>query len=255
MPFDGCLEVLAESGAELAARAGAAGLDARVSTCPEWTVADLVAHQGMVHRWAAGNLRLDETPVPDEAEILRSVPAEQLLRWFVDGVRALLDTLRTVDPDVPARVFLRDAPPPRHFWARRQAHETTVHAVDALAAALGRVPTASEAAVDPDVAVDGVDELLTGFFPRGRSKLAAGEAGTEPVSVAVVPSDSERRWTFTVADGRLSTERTRRDDAGTVLSGTAAELYLGLWNRGAEITESGQPVLDRWRDVQHVTWA
>jgi uncharacterized protein (TIGR03083 family) len=255
MPFDGCLEVIAESGAELAARAGVAGLTATVPTCPGWTVADLVAHQGMVHRWAAGNLRLDETPVPDEAEILRTVPTEQLLGWFLDGVRALLGTLRAVDAEVPALVFLRDAPPPRHFWARRQAHETSVHAVDALAAALGRVPTASEAAIDPDVAVDGIDELLTGFFPRGRSKLAGGETTTEPVSVAVVPTDSDRRWTFSVADGRLTTERRQRADAGTVLTGSAAQLYLGLWNRGAEISESGQPLLDRWREVQHVTWA
>jgi uncharacterized protein (TIGR03083 family) len=252
MPFDGCLEVIAESGAELAARAGVAGLDAAVPTCPDWTVADLVAHQGMVHRWAAATLRLDETPVPDEAEILRTVPAEQLLGWFMDGVRALLQTLRSVDSEVPAPVFLKDAPPPRHFWARRQAHETTMHAVDALGAALGRVPTASEAGIDPDVAVDGVDELLTGFFPRGRSKLG-GEM--EPLPVAVVPTDSDRRWSFSVVEGRLTTERLQRADAGTVLSGSAAQLYLGLWNRGAEITESGQPLLDRWRDVQHVTWA
>ena len=34
-----------------------AGLDAPVPTCPDWTVRDLVAHQGMVHRWAAALVR------------------------------------------------------------------------------------------------------------------------------------------------------------------------------------------------------
>jgi uncharacterized protein (TIGR03083 family) len=251
LPFDGYLEVIAEAGAELAARAGAAEPGAPVPTCPGWSVADLVAHQGMVHRWAAANLRLDETPVPPHEEFLRTVPADQLISWFTRGVRDLLDTLSTADDDVAALVFLADAPPPRQFWARRQAHETTVHAVDALAAALGRVPTSMEAAIDPDVAVDGIDELLTGFFPRGRSRLA----GEEPLTVAVVPNDSGRRWTLTVADGRLSTAREQQPGAATVLTGSAAELYLGLWNRGGEITESGTPVLERWRDRQHVTWS
>lgn len=31
------------------------------------------------------------------------------------------------------------------FWARRQVHETTIHMVDALAAWLGRLPTAPDA--------------------------------------------------------------------------------------------------------------
>jgi uncharacterized protein (TIGR03083 family) len=251
MPFDGCLEVIAEAGAELAARAGAADPGAPVPTCPGWAVPELVAHQGMVHRWAAGNLRLDDAPVPDEAEILRTVPADQLMPWFMTGLRGLLETLRTVNPGVEALVFLPDAPPPRHFWARRQAHETTIHSVDALAAALGRTPTAGEAAVDPDVAVDGIDELVTGFFPRGRSKLA----DQAPLTMAIAPTDSGRRWTLTVADDRLTTVREELADVETVLTGSAAELYLGLWNRGEEITESGRPVLEQWRERQRVRWS
>jgi uncharacterized protein (TIGR03083 family) len=250
MPFDGCLEVIADAGAELVARAGAADVGAVVPTCPDWSVADLLAHQGMVHRWAAGNVRLDDAAVPDEAEILRTVPSDQLLSWFLDGVADLLRALREAAPDVAAVVFLKDAPPPRHFWARRQAHETTIHAVDALAAALGRVPSAVEAAVDPDVAVDGIDELVTGFFPRGRSRLA--DQG--PLSIAIAPDDSPHRWTLAVADERLTTVREQRDDADTVLTGSAAQLYLGLWNRGEEIAESGRPVLERWRERQRVSW-
>jgi hypothetical protein len=57
---------------------------------------------------------------------------------------------------------------------------------------------------------------------------------------------------MTVADGRLTTVREHRAGAGTMLSGTAAELYLCLWNRGAEVSESGTPVLERWRERQRV---
>ena len=62
----------------------------------------------------------------------------------------------------------------REFWARRQAHETTIHMVDAQAALLGHAPTSGEAALEVSLATDGLDELLRGFFTRGKSKLYDG---------------------------------------------------------------------------------
>src|SRR5690606_25525586 len=163
LPFEQYLAIVDESAAALAARAAQAGLEAPVPTCPRWTVADLLAHQGMVHRWAASNLRLDGARVPNKTQILRELPAEELIDWLTVGAQELLAKLGVVDRDVAAMVFLHDAPSPLEFWARRQAHDTTIHAVDALAAALGRPPTADEAAVPEDAARDGLDELLTGF--------------------------------------------------------------------------------------------
>jgi uncharacterized protein (TIGR03083 family) len=252
LPFDRCVDVIESSAAHLVSRARRAALESAVTTCPEWTLADLVAHQGMVHRWAAAQLRLDQTPVPSHPEFLTSVPRSQLLEWFAVGVRELMETLRTVDPDVPALVFLRDAPRPAHFWARRQAHETTMHSVDVLSAVLGRLPSAAEAGVDPDVALDGIDELLTGFFPRGRTKLAE----FAPLTLAVTPNDSERAWTVLVDGERLTTIRERRPDTDATFAGTAVQLYLGLWNRGAEIIATGRPgVLNAWGERQRVHWS
>jgi Mycothiol maleylpyruvate isomerase N-terminal domain len=57
LSLDDHLEALARSGTALREAAAAAGLDARVPTCPAWDVTKLVIHQGMVHRWAAANLR------------------------------------------------------------------------------------------------------------------------------------------------------------------------------------------------------
>jgi uncharacterized protein (TIGR03083 family) len=197
-------------------------------------------------------LRLDETPVPSHPEFLASVPPDRLLDWFADGVRELTETLQSVDPDVPAPVFLADAPRPAHFWARRQAHETTMHSVDALSGVLGRLPTAAEAGVELDLALDGIDELLTGFFPRGRSRLAE----LAPLTLAVLPTDSQRAWTVRVDGERLTTVREHRPDPEATFAGTAAQLYLGLWNRGAEITATGRPgVLEAWRKGQRVRWS
>ena len=44
--------------------------------------------------------------------------------------------------------------------------------------------------------------------------------------------------------------------ADAVFGGTAAQVYLGLWNRGTEITSAGRTdVLDRWHRVQRVRWS
>ena len=43
--------------------------------------------------------------------------------------------------------------------------------------------------------------------------------------------------------------------AAVAISGTAAAVHLGLWNRGDELTVSGRTdVLDRWRDTQQIRW-
>lgn len=253
LPTDAHLAAIARAAQRLADAATEAGWSAPVPTCPRWTAAHLVAHQGMVHRWAAGQLRRDPAPVPSQTTIMRTVPQPELRAWFTVGVEALLDTFRTTPPDAEAMVFLNDAPPPRAFWARRQAHETTIHAVDALAARLQRTPTAAEAAIDPDLAADGIDELLRGFFTRGTSRLATGE----PFTIAVRPDDTARGWLVRVGTRRITSERsTSEPDADVVFAGSAAQLYLGLWNRGDEIRASGRTeVLARWHKVQRVRWS
>jgi hypothetical protein len=41
-----------------------------------------------------------------------------------------------------------------------------------------------------------------------------------------------------------------------VWEGTATGLYLGLWNRGDEFSETGQPSLaHRWRRDQKIEWS
>jgi uncharacterized protein (TIGR03083 family) len=253
LPLERHQEVIEASAGVLIERAAAAGFDAPVPTAPAWTARKLVAHQTMVHRWAAGNLtgeafERNQTQIHDE-EV-------DLAAYYREGVRVLLHALRTVPNDLEAMVFLKDAPPPRRFWARRQAHETTIHAVDALAASLGRLPKAeecvSELPIAVELAVDGIDELVCGFMPRGKPKIAVDE----PLVLSVEPTDADATWTLRVSPESLVTEPGRRGAADATFSGTAAELYLGLWNRGDELVEHGSAeLLARWRKVQRVTWS
>ena len=66
--------------------AGRAGPAAAVPTCPEWTVLDLVAHQGMVHRWAAALVR-GERPGDDEVAAFEAAgrASSEPLEWLREG--------------------------------------------------------------------------------------------------------------------------------------------------------------------------
>jgi uncharacterized protein (TIGR03083 family) len=223
-----------------------AGLGAAVPTCPGWTVRDLVAHQGMVHRWAAGLVRGESGIDPDSLEEAGRAEPDPL-EWLRDGVIDLAETLTRAPDDLRAPVFLNDAPRPRDFWARRQCHETTVHAVDALSAALGRHPRAEETWIDTDLAVDGIDELLGGFLTRPRSRLRCEEDAV----LVVAPDDVADWWLVRVGPRPARTARRRgpRVDGTWVVEGDAVDVYLSLWNR------TDRPGLDAgWRDRAAVTW-
>ena len=251
LTFDEHLAAVERSGGRLATYARQAGLGAPVPTCPPWGVAELVAHQAMVHRWSAAHICGGNPDVePSATEILAA--DSDLLAFYDEGLGRLVAALRDAPPDLEALTFLKDPPAPREFWARRQAHETTIHMVDAHAALLGRPPSTDEAGIPPGFAADGVDELLRGFFTRGKSKLFEGK----PFVVVVAPDDVERRWVVRV-DERLTVDPGDDDvdDADARLTGSAAGLYLALWNRGDHIDVHGRlDVLERWHEVQRVTW-
>jgi uncharacterized protein (TIGR03083 family) len=223
-----------------------AGLRAPVPTCPDWTVRDLVAHQGMVHRWSAALVRGEKDIDPDafEAEGRGSTDP---LEWLRDGAIDLAGTLARAPDDTRAVVFLHDAPAPREFWARRQCHETTVHAVDALAASLGRHPRPGETWIDTDIAVDGIDELLGGFLTRPRSRLRCDEDAV----LVVAPDDAPDWWRVDLGPRPAVTSRRTgpRDPGDWELEGTAVDLYVSLWNRTERAGLGGT-----WRDRAAVTW-
>ena len=135
------LAALRDAVSAFARHASEAGLDVPVPTCPDWTVRRLIGHQGMVHRWAAANLRGKTIEIDATERAGRRAPSP--VDWLRDGAIDLVAAITEAADDVRTVVFLNDAPPPRAFWARRQCHETTIHAVDALSAALGRYPRAS----------------------------------------------------------------------------------------------------------------
>ena len=251
-PLDELGEGLGAAATVLRANAVAAGLDAPVPTCPGWSVRDLVVHLGMVHRWAASHLRA--APDADPDSLARSgASAPDLLGWFDEGANDLLQAIVDAPDDLGGTPFLHDAPAPRLFWARRQCHESTIHAVDAMAARLARVPSAEEVWIRPAIALDGIDELLTGFAPRGTQHV-----NRAPLRVLVAPLSTTRAWLLDVAPDRpplverLDLEPGRvvpSHDA--VLTGEPVEVHLRLWSRGGTPRDELE---QWWADTVSVTW-
>lgn len=256
LTVDELIPVLEGEAKNLAAEAERILLSDQVPTCPLWTVRDLVVHLGGAHRWATDIVtrRLLQDSSEQEQAALLAPPRDpdQLLPWFRSGAGQLIRALAEAPDDLRAFVFLKGAPPARQFWARRQAHETTIHRVDVLAARLGRIPSTSEASISTAVAVDGIDELVNGFVPRRSSRLRTDE----PFRMTIAPSDVRVAWTVAVSDQPPVVTPGADPNAHATLTGTAAAIYLGLWNRGDDIAENGTvDALGHWREQVRIAWS
>lgn len=161
-----------------------------------------------------------------------------------------MSSLRAAPPAVQCWTILPDEVP-LHFWARRQAHETSIHRADADAAA-GR---ASD--FDAQTAVDGIDELLTGFVPRPRTPVHL----PEPQTLLVRPSHADAAWRVTIGPDMPTTRRVDNhppQGATTIPHGRSADLYLLLRNRrdatGIAI-EGDRDLVNLWRSSMNVMWS
>jgi uncharacterized protein (TIGR03083 family) len=241
------IDHLESQGAALAAAARAAGMDTPVPTCPGWKVRDLLDHVGGVHRWAetmVSTARTTPTSAEEDALLFASVDDASRSAWFEDGLAALVAALRAAPLDLECWTFL-PAPTPLAFWARRQCHETTVHAADAVIADAGTPSIATE------LATDGLDELLDGFFTRRRGGLK----GAPTFSLSFRATDVERVWTIDV--GQEGASVSDRNDGACRLIGSASELYLFAWNRtspGALTVEGDGDVLLQWQGRATIRW-
>ncbi len=249
MDRDDYISALDHEGDLFTAAIDAAGPDAPLPTCPEWTIRDLVHHQGEVHRWAETVVRgaiAKPSAIPDD--FLGELPADaDLTRWFQVGLIRLRTTLANADPDLECFTFLADAPPAATFWARRQTFETGIHRADAESA-LGQ-PTPFAAAL----AADGIDELLTGFLPRKNSALRSDH----PRTLQVVATDAPGAWHVTISADQPVTLRGTYD-ADCTVTAPASDVLLALWNRGCldpSAVDGDRSVVGLFGDRVQIRWA
>lgn len=215
--------------------AGSRGLEPPVPTTPGWTVRDVIAHLGQVHRHKT---RIVQQRITDGAPDFASfAPPEDvdLLAWFAEGLNDMVEVFEATDPSTPVFTW-HDPDQSVGFWIRRMAHETVIHRVDAE---LGH---GSHTPVDHELGADGIDEVLE-VFMSGYPPWAEVER-----SRVVVRLVSERRqwqvrflsWSGTSPHSG----RTFEDEPGiefdgdhgkpgAVIRGPGDALDLFLWGRGS----------------------
>ncbi|GLY53901.1 maleylpyruvate isomerase N-terminal domain-containing protein [Lentzea sp. NBRC 102530] len=214
-----------------------AGPDAPVPSCPEWTVRDLVRHQAEVHTWAAEALA---TAPEDRRPKWPHAPEgfDEALSWWEKGLFLLLDRLRETPADRPAWTF--QGPKLAGFWARRQAHETSIHRLDAELAAGRDLPPLT---FDPEFAADGVDEYLTVLVGR-RIELGFPVTGTGRLLVHA--ADAGRTWEIRLTENEplvVSAPQDSAFDEDATLAGTADALYRFVYGRPSNAIVTGDESL------------
>jgi uncharacterized protein (TIGR03083 family) len=153
-----CDEIAHQVGLLRSVVTSGADLSVTVPTCPDWSLERLVRHTGGALRWVELMVRTRaEAEVPEEQVPLGDGPeatgdAAALDAWLAETGEMLVGTLREAGPDT--KVWAWAGIPTSGFWARRMAHELTVHRADATLAA--GLPYE----VAPDIAADAIDEWL-----------------------------------------------------------------------------------------------
>jgi uncharacterized protein (TIGR03083 family) len=143
-----------ETESEAAAATIAPGsLEARVPSCPDWSLAELIWHLGRVQRFWASVMRAGDVDPEFPTHEPGPSQADELDAWFRASTRELLDALRELAWDAPAWVWWKDDRTVGAI-ARHQVQEAAVHRWDAQHAVGSAHP------LPTPVAADGVDEFL-----------------------------------------------------------------------------------------------
>jgi uncharacterized protein (TIGR03083 family) len=239
--FASYVEQVEQQAGALRAAAVTAGPAATVPPCPEWTVQDLVRHIARVHSLVVNGLGA----APGDRDVRADAPPEawdELLPWWDDRLATMVGMLRAKGPDEPAWVFNLDTGATSGFWARRQAHETAIHRLDAEHASAGsdRPSAVPSLVFDPDLAADGIDEVLVLMLPRRLGHDRPPVTGT----VLFHAADAGRAWLVQLKAGEIpEVGPTAVVGADASVVGTADAVYRAAWHRPSTAIVTGDPAL------------
>ncbi len=215
MEYEGFVDHVRADGRTLADAADG-NIDAAVPTCPGWSVRDLVVHIAQVYEHKIECTRLGKAPDPWPPEWPQ---ADDPVPWFRDAHARLLGMFETNDASSPSATWW-PADQTVGFWARRMAHETAVHRVDAELARGASSP------VDAALATDGVDEILHIMLAGDWSDDADDAMTGQRVAVET----GGRMWQV-VLDREAMTVTDGDGAADATLLGPPSDVLLWLWGR------------------------
>lgn len=231
-----CAEIVAQT--ELVrSRIKGADLTVPVPTCPGWNLGQLLRHLGGGHRWAEAvvRTRARQPLADDEFRDLSGYTDEDpavLDTWLADGAKLLADTLRAAGPGAEVWTPVPDGEQSPAFWARRFAYETLVHRADATLA------VGAEFTVDPDVALDALDEWMElGSLPQifevhPEKRELLGPGRTLHLHATDTAPERAAEWLVDLT-GDTIVWRRAHEKAAVAVRGPLTELLLVAYRRRA----------------------
>lgn len=211
-----------------------ADLSATVPTCPDWSLEDLVRHMGGALRWVDTIVRTRaQENVPEERIPLAGGPekkgdAAALDQWLAETGELVVGALREAGADT--KVWAWAGVLNTGFWARRMAHEITVHRADATLAA--GLPYE----VAPDIAADAVDEWLqiVQWAQRTLPTDPVRDLGRPGSSIHLHATDAEEalnaEWLIELGEEAI-TWRRGHEKASVALRGPLTSVLLAFYRR------------------------
>jgi uncharacterized protein (TIGR03083 family) len=193
-----------------------ATLDRPVPGCPGWTGEDLVRHTAIIFLHKAETIRTGERPSHGWPPVsVGSLPPQALLAHCYGR---LVEQFDRHEPGDPAETWVADDQTVG-FWIRRLTHETAIHRFDLEDAAGGATTP-----MDGDLAMDGIDEVLTVMLGRGRPDPAA--SGSQ-----VRLEAGGHSWDVRLDPARAAVDRDAAAEGQSTVRADAEGMLLWLWGR------------------------
>lgn len=223
-------------------RAAVEGVDLAVpvATCPGWTLGALLRHIAGAHSWVETIVRTRaQEQVPED--VVNDVAgddgadAAEVAGWLLGGARRLADALGDAGPDTPVWTVAPGGTP--EFWARRMAHETTVHRYDVVRAVSAARGAEVGYEVARDLAADAFDEWM-GFGtlpqvlePEPGVPTLLGPGRVLHFHATDARGDVPADWTVDLTGSAVAWQHSARPDAAVTVRGPLTGLVLMLYGR------------------------
>jgi uncharacterized protein (TIGR03083 family) len=232
-----------------------------VPSCPDWSVSELAAHLGAVHKGVTHIIRqrlvepLDSTDLaflelPADREgwptSLEHAPADRgpvpasLIEWFSDAACVLESLFRSSGASEPVWTWWSQEQT-IGFWLQMQTIEAAVHRWDAQNAIGAARP------VEAELAADAIGQTFEVMVPARRTWRQAPPGSGERLRFC--QTDGVGEWTVCFEGDDVWLDESNRA-CDVELAGTASDLLLFLWQRISadqldEVKGNGS-VLDRY---------
>lgn len=199
------VEEIARSSARIAELISAENSNARVPSCPEWTLMDLVAHIGEVQSFWANCIRERNATAPWQGEVAKPDSPRDSGKWLRAQTRLLIDAIETTPGVSPCWTWWGD-PLTALAVARHQVQEAEVHRWDA------ELAVSTPSPIPVEIAIDGIPEFLH-VHRDAIHKLKLSH-------IQLSETDSNGSWD--VNESQVDT---------VSISGTASDIVLFLFGR------------------------